>query len=325
MRSGSRRPVADSSARHVRGLKVLVRVVGEELAAEAVAAVLRHDRDADAAGLALRRVSGDLERILLDVAVLEVRVGAVLPLAEDVDVDAVDFEPRIGRSAAVRRQGGELIHPKRAAHPGGRGARAGAVHQLDAGNEGRHFDRSLPGRQAINHLARHDDLALDVLDVDQRRVPGHRDGLLDRADAKLGVDGRRESSGQDDAFAAYAGEPGQREADGVGPRRQRHDLELACSVGDRHPRFFDQGGTARFDGHPGQHTPGRVLHLAGNAGGALRQRDCRKCHHPRTEDKLQPEHRRPPEGLHQLARGCEMRRDHSASAGMPPCCFWGVL
>src|SRR5688572_4277382 len=108
---------------------MLVGEIGEELAAVAIAAVLRDEGDADAAGLALRRVGRYLERIFLDVAVLEVGVGAVLALAKDVDVDPVHLEARIGWTATVRGQGRELIHPERSAHPGRRRARAGAVHQ----------------------------------------------------------------------------------------------------------------------------------------------------------------------------------------------------
>jgi hypothetical protein len=45
------------------------------------------------------------------------------------------------------------------------------------------------GRQLVDELAIDDALPRHALDVDDRRLAGDRDGLLDGPDAQLGVDG----------------------------------------------------------------------------------------------------------------------------------------
>ena len=107
-------------------------------------------------------------------------------------------------------------------------------------------------------------LAPDALHVDDRRLAGDGDRLLERADLQLGVDRRGERAGQLDAFAPNGLKPGQRE------RRP-----CRCPAADRRcgtgrdssvtaVRTFSISRAGRFDGHAGQHGARRILDDAGN-------------------------------------------------------------
>jgi hypothetical protein len=62
---------------------------------DAVAAFLRDQVNSDAAALTFGGLAGHLDGVFLDVAVLKVRVGAVLTVAEDIDVEPADFELKL--------------------------------------------------------------------------------------------------------------------------------------------------------------------------------------------------------------------------------------
>ena len=83
-------------------------------------------------------------------------------------------------------------------------------------------------------------------------APGDGDGFLDGADGHLDVHRGGEAGRQLDALADDRAEAGQRERHLVGARPQVRDLIAALAVADRGPGPFDEGRTARFDGHAGE-------------------------------------------------------------------------
>ena len=78
-------------------------------------------------------------------------------------------------------------------------------------------------------------------------------------DLQIGVDVGREPGVQLDALAPDGAETRQRERHRVGAGPQVDDLVPAVRVGDDGPDLFDERRARRFDGHAGQHGPGRIL------------------------------------------------------------------
>ena len=196
-------------------------------------------------------------------------------------------------------KGGELIHPQRPAHPGRRGSRAGAVHQLHARDQRGDLDGGLAGGQRIDDVTGHHHLTLDVLDVNDWRITGDGHRFLEAADAKVGVDRCREAGGQLDPFTLGIAESGQREGDGVEARRQGDDLVLAGTIGGDGSNLLDQRGTCGLDRHAGQHGAGRILDDAGNGGRTLCAggNRTRQAHSPRGTHN---------EGLNGMSGGCDL-------------------
>ena len=80
------------------------------------------------------------------------------------------------------------------------------------------------------------------------RLAGDGDRLFERADAHLGVDGRRERAGQRDAVTLDGVEAGQRERDRVGAGPQLGDAVLPDAVGDGGADLLDDRRAGCLDG-----------------------------------------------------------------------------
>ena len=125
--------------------------------------------------------------------------------------------------------------------------------------------RGVPSRRqrvddfGVEHL-----LAGGVLDVDHRRLTGHRNRFFDRADAHLGVHRRGKRSGQLDAVASHGAEPGQCDGDRIRAGPQVLYPVLPRVVGDDGAHLLNQRRTGYLDGDTGQHSTGRVADDAGN-------------------------------------------------------------
>ena len=230
-------------------------------AVQGVAAVLRDQIEADAAGRRLGRHAARLVGCLRDERVVDVVLhGAVAQIR--LRRHAVEQDRRVQRRVAVRRHVG-LLGLLRAAdvryvQPDARHERTNRLDVSRAGNR-------------VDEVARHDLLSRRVLDVDHRRLARHRHRLLERADPEVGVDRHGGVGGNDDAVALERAEPGQREGDLVGARPQIDDGVPAVAVGHHAARLLDENGTGRFHGDAGQDRSRRVLHEPGDC--ALRRGD----------------------------------------------------
>ncbi len=156
------------------------------------------------------------------------------------------------------------------------------------------------GRNRADHVVVEDHLPPHVLDVDDGRLPGHGDGLGERADAQVGVDRRGEGPFKGDTLPLDGGESRQCERDHVLAGPQIDDAVLAVAVGRRGPHLFDQRRAGRFDRHSRQNGPRGVLDDAGDR--RLRPGDRRKGqdgeqhdsgHFQRAHTSIPPEPRDP--------------------------------
>ena len=108
-------------------------------------------------------------------------------------------------------------------------------------------------------------------DVNDGRLAGHRDGFFQAANFHLGIDGSGERPREDDALTPHRGEAGERECDRVGPGTKILDSVDAAAVRHRVAHFFDEDGTACFDGDTREHRSGSVFD--GTRDDCLSQRD----------------------------------------------------
>ena len=248
-------PIAERPGQVVAG-EAPLRVDAGEAAREEVAALLRNDVHEHAVRVALGGDAAGLHRDLLDDRRVEL-VAEVARAGEVLDAHAVDLHARAGL----------------AVEPFADLRRVAAGHVGHAGQARRqrnqHVVVLVADRENREGLLGHEQLASDVLGVDQRGLASHGDRLLDRADRHVGVHRRGEPRRQHDALAAEGGEPGQRERHRVGARAQVDDVVPAFGVADDDAHLFDERRTAGLDGHAGQHAAGGVAHRAGDAAGLL--------------------------------------------------------
>ena len=145
-----------------------------------VAARLGDHRHLRAAGLDLAEVARDGERDFLRVLHVGDVAGHARAAARRAGVDAVERQAAVLRVAAVRRE---------EQHAGAQLGLAVASHH--AGRELQHVVVRARRRQRLEDVAVDHLLAPRAAGVDDRRLTGDRHRLLERADAKLGVDASR--------------------------------------------------------------------------------------------------------------------------------------
>src|SRR5207249_3329722 len=116
-----------------------------------------------------------------------------------------------------------------------------------ARNQDAERDVTASGGNHIHDILRHDALAKRVLHVDDGRLAGYGDGFFDGADTQLGVQRRRERSGQLDPFTLRRAEARQRESDDISARPEIDDSILTGGIRDDGTDFLDQDGTRGFD------------------------------------------------------------------------------
>ena len=216
----------------VAGLHAAAEAGEEDVRPEGVAAGARHDVDRRPADFGFTESARRRDRNLL-------RVLDVLPVARDAaavqrraGIQAIDLRAAFVAAAAAAT---EHDHPRAQLHV--RYAAAALHHRRDQHHE---TGIALGGRQRLHELAVQRALPSRALHVDDRALAGHRDRLLERADAQVGVDRRVEVGGQLQPFALEGAEPGQREGHGVRAGPQVDDAVQAVAVGDGGADFFDQ-------------------------------------------------------------------------------------
>ena len=96
-------------------------------------------------------------------------------------------------------------------------------------------------------------LALGGLDVDDRRLTGDRDRLLEGAHTHVDRNRQRRGAAQLDALPLDDVEAGQRERQRVGAGIQTDDAVLPRAVGHGRAHLFDECGAGRLDGHARQY------------------------------------------------------------------------
>ena len=195
-----------------------------------------------------------MQVVFFDAAVLDVG-SRVANRGERRDRHAVNVHHLIVLSTTVDLRHGEC-HAGRSPDVG-RQPTVGRRdhHTRNEGCEGREL---LTGRNDVEHIARHNPLLVDVLNVNQRTRARHGDGFRHVTDAELRVDGRRETGRQRNPFALDGREPLQHEHDCVHARRKLHQLVIARFVSRNAPGLFNQGGAGRLHGDPGENRPGRI-------------------------------------------------------------------
>jgi hypothetical protein len=109
-----------------------------------------------------------------------------------------------------------------------------------------------------------DRLAGRRLDVDRGGFTGDGDRFLERADAQVGINGRRCRAGDGDAVPLDRVEPreGERHAISSGP--QIDDLKTPVAVSDCRANLLDENRARCFNGDAGQNRARRVLNHACN-------------------------------------------------------------
>ena len=176
-----------------------------------------------------------------------------------VDHHAVDLDRRVALVGAVRAHVG-LLHTLRSAHVG--------TTELDARHDRSDRLHVSSGRERVQDVSRDDLRPLGVLHVDERSLARDRDGLLDRADTKLDVDGDRHVRRKLHSVAHEHGEAEKREGECVRAGSQIDDGVTALLVGHHRPDSLDQDRARRLHSGPRQDGAARVAHDAGK--GALR-------------------------------------------------------
>jgi hypothetical protein len=113
------------------------------------------------------------------------------------------------------------------------------------------------------------------LDVDDRRLAGNGDRLLDGADPQLDVHGGYATSRNLEPVAFDGAESRQRERQVVRAGPQVDDLVLPGAVGDDGADLLDERGAGCFDGDAGEDGTGRI---PDDSGQRLRVRGGRNQH-----------------------------------------------
>ena len=229
-----------------------------------VASRLRDHVDLEPAGDALGGDRRVVNRHFLRAAHVRQHVGGPPGAFRVRDRHAVDQQTRVGDAAAVHRQ-----------RPAGRVDDVGAadidVAQVDAGNQERRDLRRASGRNRHEQFLIDDALLGGALDIDDGRFAGDGEGFRKRTDLQVGVDRRRERSGQLDAIALQRRETGEGKRDGVDAAAQLLDPVLTRAVGDGRARLLDQGRARGFNRDTRQDGAGGVAHDTGDGRRALRR------------------------------------------------------
>ena len=261
----------------VVALEFLAGVVGQEVTGVAIPTVFRHHVHHHAAGGRFSGTAvGQRHDDLLGARGIDEERAAGSTLHHRVVAHAVLQKLLVALFAAVDR------------HADGQLALA-ATDVLGVGraDHRRHergvAEHALVGWHRIQKGARERLLLVHVLNVDERALAGDGDGLGERSDVQLNVDGGGEVRRQLDALPLGYAEARQREGDRVGARPQLRDLVLALTVGHSGADPLDQRRTAGFDRHAWQHRPRRVFHDSGDGAGGLGPSGCRRQHRARKD------------------------------------------
>ena len=188
--------LVDQVLRQVVRLPARRRPTEEPAALDDVAAVLRNHVHADAASRHFGRQRARLEHHLLRKGVVVVRLDVAVTHGA-VHAHAVHLDARVAVVGAVRAHVG-LFHALRTADV--------RSTQLHTGNDRADRLHVAGRRQRVNDVAIDHLRALCVLDVDQRRLAGHRDALFERTDTQFDVDGDGGIAGEFDAVTDERGE-----------------------------------------------------------------------------------------------------------------------
>ena len=229
----------------------------ERVASNVVAAFLRDDVHAHAAGGGFGAHRARLERHFLRHAVVEVRQRAAVG-AHRVQFHSVDLRDGLKRVRAVRGDP-DLLDARRAADI--------LTARDDARERGADVPHHPSARQVVEESPVDDLLLHRALHVHERRLAGHRDGLFERPHFHLAVDGGDRVGLQRDAIALEGAEALERKRDGIDAGTQIDDLELTLAVAHDAPCPFDQRRAGRLDSHAREHGSAVITDKAGD--GAL--------------------------------------------------------
>ena len=277
-------PLRDELVRQVVALQTAVGEIGVEVVREPVAAVLGHRVGHDAARAGLGRRTARHDGHFLDGAGVDGErvVVAAARVVHVVERHAVQQERHLVVAAAVHFQRLPAV----------------AVRATDILIEERHLHARHEDRQILERPSRRqfvEDLAGECaalrgrLDVDERRLARHGDGLFDRSDRERAVNSRRERGVQDDPLADGRVEARQRERDLVFAGTERNHAVLSLAVGVDHACALDERRAGRLDRDPGKHGAARVAdhardlgRLRGARGGKEQEHHpCRQQHNAR--------------------------------------------
>jgi len=256
-RIGRSQAAVDQILRQVVALERMAGVADVGRAAQRVAAFARHQVQVRSAGRDFGAERGGLHRDFLAHRVVVIGM-AVAAADERVHLHAVDIDGRVLGDAHVRGE----------ARVDGR-SRAADILVADLGAHGERAFGLIHARHrdGVEQLPRENRRPLRVLHVDDRRLArdGHR--LLDRADAQLGVDGRREVRRQLDAILHERAESWDRERHLVQPGTQVDDGVASLRIGRDGADLFNERGARRLHDDARKDAAARILHEAGD--GAL--------------------------------------------------------
>ena len=257
----------------VAALQVAVSPRGEAAARQSVASGLRHDIHHRPARLHLAQTARCRECHFLCVS----RVGQVVRAAGlgHRDADAVHQQARLAIGPPAIEEGAVRAEGARVTGPG--------AHVLLAAEDGRdEHEECIVGAGRRNRgddfVCQHG-LPLRALNVNDRCLARHGDGLLDAAHFELRVDRHGQERIQLETRAAHRGKAWQHEGDYVLAGPQVLDAIHPRAVGDGRSNLLDEGRARGLDRDAGQDRAGRVPHRAGDR--ALRMRQGRQKGEPR--------------------------------------------
>jgi hypothetical protein len=120
------------------------------------------------------------------------------------------------------------------------------------------------GWQHVEDVTRHHHPLRDALRIDDRRLAGDGDRLLERADSHFRVHHAGEVGGELDLITLDDAEAGQREGDAVDAGSQAGDLVSAFRIGDGCADLFDQRRARHLDGDTRQDSAGSISNRSGD-------------------------------------------------------------
>jgi len=243
-------------------LELRVRVAAEERPVDRVASIPQHEVDVHTVGRRFRRAVPEIDRHFLGAG----GIGDEHAAAPLVGFEPIEQRFRVAHPAAVHLQL-DVGLTLAAAHVLG----VAGSHRDPRGERGKCLQR-LVGRDRIERLPCDLPPRRGVLHVHHGALPRNGDGLLERSDAQIGVDGGSEAGRQLDTFTLERAEGGERERHRVNARRQPDDPVLPFSVGDGAADLLDERRTRRLDGDAREHRSGGISYSAGDAARTLCER-----------------------------------------------------